>query len=63
MAGTAFRTPAAFRAWLRKHPRDRSELLVLLFKAQAAARGMTYPQALDEALCFGWIDGVRRGDT
>ena len=32
-----------------------------LYKAHAAARGMTYPQALDEALCFGWIDGVRHG--
>ena len=60
MTGTAFRTAAAFRAWLKKHHRDRAELLVLLFKAHAADRGMTYPQALDEALCFGWIDGVRR---
>ena len=60
MTGSSFRTAAAFRAWLEKHHHNRTELLVLLYKAHAAARGMTYPQALDEALCFGWIDGVRR---
>jgi uncharacterized protein YdeI (YjbR/CyaY-like superfamily) len=57
---TSFRTGAAFRAWLRRHHRNRSELLVRLFKVHAADQGMTYAQALDEALCFGWIDGVRR---
>jgi len=56
----AFQTPAAFRAWLRKHHRKETELLVRLYRAHAAKHGMTYPQALDEALCFGWIDGVRR---
>jgi uncharacterized protein YdeI (YjbR/CyaY-like superfamily) len=60
MTARAFPTPAAFRAWLKKHHRTRTELVVLLFRAHAAERGMTYPQALDEALCFGWIDGVRR---
>jgi uncharacterized protein YdeI (YjbR/CyaY-like superfamily) len=34
---------------------------VRLFKVHTAHRGLTYAQALDEALCFGWIDGVRRG--
>jgi uncharacterized protein YdeI (YjbR/CyaY-like superfamily) len=56
-----FRSPEAFRAWLeRQHDRE-SELLVRCFKAHAPSRGLTYRQALDEALCFGWIDGVRRG--
>jgi len=57
---TAFRTPTAFRAWLENHHADVHELLVRCFKKHAAERGMTYVQALDEALCFGWIDGVRR---
>ena len=57
-APKAFRTPAAFHAWLEKHHATAFELEVRLFKVHAAARGMTYAQALDEALCFGWIDGV-----
>ena len=60
VAPVTFRTPAAFRAWLSKHHARTPELILRLFKTRAAARGMTYPQALDEALCFGWIDGVRR---
>jgi uncharacterized protein YdeI (YjbR/CyaY-like superfamily) len=55
----AFASPAAFRAWLAKHG-DEPELLVRLSKNHAKTEGMTYKQALDEALCFGWIDGVRR---
>ena len=55
-----FSGPAAFRAWLeRAHARE-TELIVRCFKVAAADRGLTYPQAVDEALCFGWIDGVRR---
>ena len=57
---TAFAAPAAFRSWLTRHCARRRELLVRCFKVQAAERGITYLQALDEALCFGWIDGVRR---
>jgi uncharacterized protein YdeI (YjbR/CyaY-like superfamily) len=57
----AFSSPAAFRRWLERHHAERGELLVRCFKVHAAARGLTYRQALDEALCFGWIDGVRHG--
>jgi uncharacterized protein YdeI (YjbR/CyaY-like superfamily) len=57
---TAFKTPAAFRSWLAKNYNTSSELLLRLFKVHAADRGVTYAQALDEALCYGWIDGVRR---
>ncbi len=56
----SFRTPAAFRAWLTKNHAKASELLVRCCKVHAADRGITYAQALDEALCYGWIDGVRR---
>lgn len=57
---TSFKTPAAFRAWLEAHHGSSNELLLRVFRTHAAARGVTYAQALDEALCFGWIDGVRR---
>ena len=57
-APKAFRTTAAFRAWLEKHHATATELEIRIFKVHAARRGITYAQALDEALCFGWIDGV-----
>jgi uncharacterized protein YdeI (YjbR/CyaY-like superfamily) len=55
---TYFRTPAAFRAWLEKHHDTRTELWIGYFKKSSGKGGMVYKQALDEALCFGWIDGV-----
>ena len=59
-APRSFRTPADFRAWLERHHATETELMLRLFKVHAASKGITYPQALDEALCYGWIDGVRR---
>jgi uncharacterized protein YdeI (YjbR/CyaY-like superfamily) len=56
----AFKTAAAFRAWLTAHHDRESELMLRLYKTHARAKGMGYREALDEALCFGWIDGVRR---
>jgi uncharacterized protein YdeI (YjbR/CyaY-like superfamily) len=56
----SFRTPAAWRAWLEKNHDSSREILLRLFKVHAAHRGVTYKQALDEALCFGWIDGIAR---
>jgi uncharacterized protein YdeI (YjbR/CyaY-like superfamily) len=55
-----FKTAAAFRAWLRKQHKTATELLVRVHKKHAAHQGITYAEALDEALCHGWIDGVRR---
>lgn len=55
-----FRTAVAFRAWLLVHHETAPELVVRIFKAHATARGIGYAEALDEALCFGWIDAVRR---
>ena len=63
MAGTtpvSFATPALWRAWLRKNHRSASEILLRIARVHAARTGITYAQALDEALCYGWIDGVRR---
>jgi uncharacterized protein YdeI (YjbR/CyaY-like superfamily) len=55
-----FRSPAEFRAWLEKNHDRTSELLVGFYKKSSGKKGITYEQALDEALAFGWIDGVRR---
>jgi uncharacterized protein YdeI (YjbR/CyaY-like superfamily) len=55
-----FRSPAEFRTWLEKNHDRESELLVGFYKKSSGKRGITYEEALDEALCFGWIDGVRR---
>ncbi len=54
-----FRMQSGFRAWLGRHGASAPALFVRCFKVQHAARGLTYREALDEALCFGWIDGVR----
>lgn len=53
-----FAGPAEFRAWLERNRASAAELYVRCAKVQAGG-GVTYRQALDEALCFGWIDGVR----
>src|SRR5262245_13169504 len=56
----SFRTQAAFRAWLQKNHARADELILRLFKVHVAHKGVTYAQALDEALCFGWIAAVAR---
>ncbi len=57
---TTFRTAAAFRRWLGRHHATATHLVVRCFKVHATAQGISYAEALDEALCHGWIDGVRR---
>ena len=57
---TYFATPAAFRAWLAKHHLSATELLVGFHKRDSGTPCMTWPESVDEALCHGWIDGVRR---
>ncbi|HUF35982.1 MAG TPA: YdeI/OmpD-associated family protein [Gemmatimonadales bacterium] len=60
-AGTrAFRSAAEWRAWLERNHTSATALVVRCRKAHVRGPGLTYPEALDEALCFGWIDGVRR---
>ena len=54
-----FRSGGEFRGWLEKHHSQASELLLGFNKTSSGKGGITYKQALDEALCFGWIDGVR----
>src|SRR5687767_13858580 len=53
-----FATRAAFRAWLAKHHERADALWVGFWKAHTGKRGLTYEEAVEEALCFGWIDGV-----
>lgn len=55
-----FATPAKFRAWLEKHHATKRELLVGFYKKGSGNPSITWPESVDEALCFGWIDGVRR---
>jgi uncharacterized protein YdeI (YjbR/CyaY-like superfamily) len=59
-----FPTAAAFRAWLAEHHATAPELWVGYYKKGVARTGMTYREAVEEALCHGWIDGqVRRIDS
>jgi uncharacterized protein YdeI (YjbR/CyaY-like superfamily) len=55
-----FASPAAFRGWLARHHRTARELLVGFHKRHTGRPSLTWPESVDEALCFGWIDGVRR---
>ncbi len=55
-----FSSPAEFRDWLERNHDTAPELWVGFFKKGAGETGITYREALDQALCFGWIDGVRK---
>jgi uncharacterized protein YdeI (YjbR/CyaY-like superfamily) len=58
---TFFATPAEFRDWLEQHHADEDELYVGFYKKATGKPGMTWAESVDEALCFGWIDGRRNG--
>ncbi|MBA4343395.1 MAG: bacteriocin-protection protein [Methylibium sp.] len=55
-----FASPAAFRDWLAAHAASKSELIVGFHKVATGRPSMSWSESVDEALCFGWIDGVRR---
>ncbi|RYJ40495.1 YdeI/OmpD-associated family protein [Flavobacterium beibuense] len=55
-----FKTPADFREWLEENHETAPELLVGFYKVGTGKPSITWPQSVDEALCFGWIDGIRR---
>ncbi|HEU0015443.1 MAG TPA: YdeI/OmpD-associated family protein [Longimicrobium sp.] len=55
-----FATPAEWRAWLEAHHASERELLVGFHKVGSGRPSITWPESVDQALCFGWIDGVRR---
>jgi uncharacterized protein YdeI (YjbR/CyaY-like superfamily) len=55
-----FSTQAEFRKWLEKNHKKEKELIVGYYKVDSGKPSMTWSQSVDQALCFGWIDGVRR---
>jgi uncharacterized protein YdeI (YjbR/CyaY-like superfamily) len=55
-----FPTAAGFRRWLEANHAAAAELLVGFFKQGSGRRGLSYPEAVDELLCFGWIDGLKK---
>jgi uncharacterized protein YdeI (YjbR/CyaY-like superfamily) len=55
-----FHDQQEFRRWLEKNHKSKSELLVGYYKVSSEKPSMTWSQSVDEALCFGWIDGIRR---
>lgn len=57
---TYFKTQSEFRRWLERNHEKLSEIYVGFHKKSTLKPSITYPQALDEALCYGWIDGVRK---
>ncbi len=54
-----FKNALALRAWLEAHGEHERQLVVGFVKTHTGKAMLTWPQAVDEALCFGWIDGVR----
>ncbi len=55
-----FATQADFRRWLEENHATETEIIVGYYKVGLGKTGMSWSQSVDEALCFGWIDGVRR---
>ena len=55
-----FKSPADFRRWLEQHHRSSKELWVGFHKKSTGRASLTWPESVDEALCFGWIDGLRK---
>jgi uncharacterized protein YdeI (YjbR/CyaY-like superfamily) len=60
MKAVFFKTAAEFRRWLAAHHATERELLVGFYKKASARPGISYKEAVDEALCFGWIDGIKK---
>lgn len=56
-----FRSAAEFRAWLERHHATSTELFVGYYRKGSGKPSMTWEESVDQALCFGWIDGVRKG--
>lgn len=58
---TPFRTPAAFERWLEKNHARETEIWIRIYKKASGIPTVTHAEALDVALCWGWIDGIRKG--
>jgi uncharacterized protein YdeI (YjbR/CyaY-like superfamily) len=55
-----FRTGADFRSWLEKNHQTATELWVGYYRKDSGKPSITWPESVDQALCFGWIDGIRK---
>jgi uncharacterized protein YdeI (YjbR/CyaY-like superfamily) len=55
-----FKSPVDFRTWLARHHANAKEAWVGFYKRSSGRPSITWPEAVDQALCFGWIDGVRK---
>jgi len=60
MKARFFKSPEEFRAWLELNHSGSTELLVGFYKKGSGKPSITWPESVDQALCFGWIDGIRR---
>ena len=60
MSAVYFASAADFRRWLDANHATATELLVGFYKKASGKGGLTYPEAVDELLCFGWIDGIKK---
>ena len=56
----AFKSERAFEAWLKTNHARKSEVFIRIYKKVSNVATVTYAQALDVALCWGWIDGIRK---
>lgn len=59
MKPTFFKTPADFRKWLEQNHDKHTELIVGYYRKDTKKLSVTWPETVQQALCFGWIDGVR----
>jgi len=55
-----FKSPSEFRRWLKGNHDKTGELWVGFYKKDSGKPSITWPESVDEALCFGWIDGIRK---
>ena len=60
MKVTFFRTPAKFGEWLEKYHATAADVWVGYYKKDSGKPSITWPESVDEALCYGWIDGIRK---
>ena len=61
MKPTFFATPADLREWFNQYHESETELLLGFYKKNSGKPSVTWPESVDEALCVGWIDGIRKG--
>jgi uncharacterized protein YdeI (YjbR/CyaY-like superfamily) len=60
MKALYFKTAAEFRRWLAAHHASERELIVGFYKKASGKPSISYQEAVDQALCFGWIDGIKK---